>query len=85
MLTPEFGSRLAELLERADGERVALMCAEAVPWRCHRSLVADALGVHGVPVVDILSETSYRMHTLTPFAHIEGTRITYPPEQSTFL
>ena len=61
------------------------MCAEAVPWRCHRSLVADALGVHGVPVVEILSETSYRMHTLTPFAHIEGARITYPPEQSTLL
>jgi len=61
------------------------MCAEALPWRCHRSLVADALGVYGVPVVEILSKTGYRMHTLTPFAHIEGARITYPPEQSKLL
>jgi hypothetical protein len=53
------------------------MCAEAVPWRCHRSLVADALSVRGVPVVEILSESSYRMHKLTPFAQVEGVRITY--------
>jgi uncharacterized protein (DUF488 family) len=61
------------------------MCAEAVPWRCHRSLVADALNVHGVPVAEILSESSYRMHVLTPFAHVEGVRITYPPEQAALL
>ena len=50
------------------------MCAEAVPWRCHRSLVADALSVRGIPAVEILSETSYRMHKLTPFARVEGTQ-----------
>ena len=61
------------------------MCAEAVPWRCHRSLVADALWVRGIPVVEILSESGYRMHTLTPFAHVEGVRITYPPDQATLL
>jgi uncharacterized protein (DUF488 family) len=61
------------------------MCAEAVPWRCHRSLVADALEVRGVPAVEILSETSWRMHRLTPFARVEGTSITYPPEQPTLL
>ncbi|MBX3564936.1 MAG: DUF488 domain-containing protein [Sphingomonas sp.] len=66
-------------------KRTAIMCAEAVPWRCHRSLVADALGVRGVPVVEILSETSWRMHALTPFAHVEGQTITYPPEQPRLL
>jgi hypothetical protein len=85
MQTQEFQEGLQTLIRMSRLKRVAIMCAEAVPWRCHRSLVADALGVYGVPVVEILSETNYRMHTLTPFAHIEGTRITYPPEQSTFL
>jgi uncharacterized protein (DUF488 family) len=85
MQTEEFQEGLQTLFRMSRQKRVAIMCAEAVPWRCHRSLVADALGVHGVPVVEILSETSYRMHTLTSFAHIEGARITYPPEQSTLL
>ena len=58
------------------------MSAEAAPWRCHRSLVADALSVHGGPVVEILSESTYRMHNLTPFAVVEGLRITYPPKQT---
>jgi uncharacterized protein (DUF488 family) len=57
------------------------MCAEAVPWRCHRSLVADALEVRSVPVIEILSETSHRSHKLTPFARVDGTSIVYPPEQ----
>jgi uncharacterized protein (DUF488 family) len=56
------------------------MCAEAVPWRCHRSLVADALCVRGIPVADIFSETNCRVHKLTPFAKVDGTRITYPAE-----
>ena len=69
------------------GERIrtAIMCAEAVPWRCHRSLVADALAARGVPVIEILSETSYRPHKLTPFARVEGTTILYPPEQPNLL
>ena len=66
-------------------KRTAIMCAEAVPWRCHRSLVADALNVRGIPAVEILSESSYRLHKLTPFAQVEGTHISYPPEQSTLL
>ena len=64
-------------------KRTAIMCAEAVPWRCHRSLVADALSVRGIPAVEILSESSYRMHKLTPFARVEGTHISYPPKQAT--
>ena len=85
MQTAEFEEALETLIQMSRDNRVAIMCAEAVPWRCHRSLVADALAVRGVPVVEILSESSYRMHTLTPFAHVEGTRITYPPDQATLL
>jgi uncharacterized protein (DUF488 family) len=81
MQTEEFQGALNALLEMRRSKRVAIMCAEAVPWRCHRSLVADALSVRGVPVVEILSETTYRMHKLTPFAQVDGARITYPPEQ----
>jgi uncharacterized protein (DUF488 family) len=82
MQTPEFASALEELMRGARERPTAIMCAEAVPWRCHRSLVADALSVRGVPVIEILSESSYRMHKLTAFAQVEGTRITYPPEQA---
>jgi uncharacterized protein (DUF488 family) len=85
MQTEEFENALEALIQMGCERRVAIMCAEAVPWRCHRSLVADALSVRGVPVVEILSESSYRMHTLTPFARVEGTRITYPPDQATLL
>ena len=55
------------------------MCAEAVPWRCHRSLVGDALLVRGDEVLDIMSATKTNPHTLTSFAHVDGTTITYPP------
>jgi uncharacterized protein (DUF488 family) len=85
MQTAEFEDALQTLIQMRHRRRVTIMCAEAVPWRCHRSLVADALNVHGVPVAEILSESSYRMHVLTPFAHVEGVRITYPPEQAALL
>ncbi|HEU4617220.1 MAG TPA: DUF488 domain-containing protein [Gammaproteobacteria bacterium] len=78
MQTPEFAAAVDELVELARGARVAIMCAEAVPWRCHRSLVGDALLVRGVEVVDVIGEASSRAHTLTPFAKVEGTAITYP-------
>lgn len=80
MLTPAFEEGLQELLERARGQTAALMCAEAVPWRCHRSLIADALVVRGVPVVDVLSASRVQPHVLRSWAHVEGTRITYPPQ-----
>jgi uncharacterized protein (DUF488 family) len=83
--TEEFRDALAALIRLSREKRIAIMCAEAVPWRCHRSVVGDALSVRGVPVVEILSESSWRMHQLTPFARVEGTRITYPPEQGTLL
>jgi uncharacterized protein (DUF488 family) len=85
MQTAAFREGVEELVRIARQRRTAIMCAEAVPWRCHRSLVADALAVRGVPVVEILSPTSARMHKLTPFAQVEGFSITYPPEQPTLL
>ena len=85
MQTAEFENALEALIHMSQNKRAAIMCAEAVPWRCHRSLVADALAVRGVPAVEILSESSYRMHTLTPFARVEGVRITYPPDQAKLL
>ena len=85
MQTPAFDAGLETLMELAANQRVAIMCAEAVPWRCHRSLVADALGIRGVPVIEILSETSWRPHKLTPFARVDGQTITYPPEQPKLL
>ena len=79
MQTPPFAEALAVLVRLGRERRTAIMCAEAVPWRCHRSLVADALVVRGIPVVEILSETDYRLHALTPFAHVEGDSVSYPP------
>ena len=78
MQTADFESDLAALLELSRTDRVAIMCAEAVPWRCHRSLIADALLVRGVAVEHIMSRTARQPHRLTPFARVEGLRITYP-------
>lgn len=78
MQTEAFAEGLDHLIETSRRQRVAIMCAEAVPWRCHRSLVADALLVRGVPAIEILSETSWRPHKLTPFARVAGAHITYP-------
>jgi uncharacterized protein (DUF488 family) len=81
MLTPEFERSLEELLERAGGERVALMCAEAVPWRCHRSLIADALVARGVAVEHVLGASRTQPHALRPWARVDGTRVTYTPRR----
>jgi len=85
MQTRAFEEGLDALIRLSREQRTAIMCAEAVPWRCHRSLVADALEVRGIPVVEILSEKSARLHKLTPFARVDGTAITYPPEQMGLL
>ena len=79
MQTPAFRENLSELIKMAETGLTVIMCAEAVPWRCHRSLIADALMVRGVPVAEIVSETRIEPHGLTPFAHVDGTTITYPP------
>ena len=78
MQTAAFTRSLERCLELAGAERVALMCAEAVPWRCHRSLIADALVARDIDALEIASDSRVRPHTLTPFAHVEGTVITYP-------
>lgn len=79
MQTEEFRENIEKLIALAGEKRSAVMCAEAVPWRCHRSLIADALSVRGMEVIHIVSGTSRHSHTLTPFAKASGTRITYPP------
>lgn len=85
MQTEQFAGGLERLIELSRDRRTAIMCAEAVPWRCHRSLVADALLVRGIEVVEILSATGYREHALTPFARVAGTKLTYPPAQDRLL
>lgn len=77
MQTPEFHTALGELIEVAREKTVAVMCAEAVEWRCHRSLVADALEVRGISVRHIQSRTRAKPHRLTPFAKVDGTEIVY--------
>lgn len=78
MQTSEFEENLVALIERARAERVAIMCAEAVPWRCHRSLIADALTVRGVIVEHIVGLGRRQPHRMTSFAQVDGTRVTYP-------
>jgi uncharacterized protein (DUF488 family) len=85
MQTAAFAEAVEILVKLGREKRTAIMCAEAVPWRCHRSLVADALLVRGVPVAEILSATDWRPHKLTGFAAVDGLSVTYPPEQQSLL
>ena len=78
MQTPAFADSLAKLIESAAAAPAVIMCAEAVPWRCHRSLIADALTARGIDVEHILSATSRKTHTYTPFSRVEGESVTYP-------
>jgi uncharacterized protein (DUF488 family) len=80
MVTDPFRQGIAELLALAHDGPVALMCAEAVPWRCHRSLVADALVARGVVPEHIYDARRADAHRLTPFARVVGDQVTYPPE-----
>jgi uncharacterized protein (DUF488 family) len=78
MQTPEFEENLRQLIDLAGQRRTAIMCAEAVPWRCHRSLIGDALTARGIVVEDILNASSRKPHRYTPFAKIDRERVTYP-------
>jgi uncharacterized protein (DUF488 family) len=78
MQTPEFEDSLEDCIDLSKEECVALMCAEAVPWRCHRSRIADALLARGIAANEITSQVRTRPHSLTPFARVDGTRVTYP-------
>ncbi len=78
MATPEFQAGLEELEALAEKQVVAIMCAEAVPWRCHRSLIADALTVRGWQVLHITSKKTAKPHELTPFLRVQDGTLTYP-------
>jgi uncharacterized protein (DUF488 family) len=72
MQSPEFGEDFERLLEMCERERVCLMCSEAVWWRCHRRMIADALVMRGIAVEHLLGETGRKAHTLTLWAHLTG-------------
>jgi uncharacterized protein (DUF488 family) len=78
METADFREGIDQLTALGESSRTAIMCAEAVPWRCHRSMIGDALLVRGFLVSDIMTEKSAKPHVLTSFAVVEGLRITYP-------
>jgi len=85
MQTSEFDAGLQRLIKLARQKRSALMCAEAVPWRCHRSLIADALTVLGIRVEDIMSKSRSQLHSLTSFALVRSGRVTYPRSKGSRL
>ncbi len=78
MATPEFAAAVDRLITLATAKRTAIMCAEAVPWKCHRSLLSDSLLARGVRVIHILSAGKTQEHRLTPFARVHATQVTYP-------
>jgi uncharacterized protein (DUF488 family) len=78
MQTAEFERNVNELIGLAEDRVTAIMCAEAVPWRCHRNLIGDALAARGIDVEDIFSESEKKPHHMTAFAKIENGRVTYP-------
>lgn len=79
MQTGEFAEAIDLLVDRGRHSDAAIMCAEAVPWRCHRSMIGDALVARGIDVFDIMTATSATPHSLTSFARVDGTRVSYPP------
>jgi uncharacterized protein (DUF488 family) len=85
MQTDEFSAAVARAVELAHERPTTLMCAEAVPWRCHRSLVSDALIARHIRVLEIISSAKPKEHTLTPFARMSGTRVIYPADQGSLL
>jgi uncharacterized protein (DUF488 family) len=79
MQTPAFDESLERLIELAKRKRTVIMCAEVLPWRCHRSLIADALLLRGFEVTEVFGKAESREHKMTPFAVVEGLTLTYPP------
>ena len=83
MQTDQFREGLEKLMDISKKQPTAIMCAEAVPWRCHRSLVSDALMVNGATVCEIIGSKNTREHSLTSFAVVDGRSITYPKTEET--
>lgn len=79
MQSSAFADNVQWVADLARTERCVLMCAEAVPWRCHRSMIGDALLVRGMRVEDIVGQKGRKPHVLTAFAHVDGMQVTYPP------
>jgi uncharacterized protein (DUF488 family) len=89
MQTPAFANALEQLIREARDERVCIMCAEAVPWRCHRNLVADALTAKGITVKHIMNASraqpdGIQRHRLAKFARVREGHVTYPAESLDF-
>jgi uncharacterized protein (DUF488 family) len=82
MQTAQFRENIEQLIKIAEEKQTAIMCAEAVPWRCHRSLIGDALLIRGIEVIDILTEKVSKPHVMTSFAKIDGEMITYPIDRT---
>lgn len=85
MQTPPFAEALDKLIDLAQQKPTAIMCAEAVPWRCHRSLISDALTARGFEVRDIMSASSAKLHRLSPIAKLQGQQVTYPAADATLF
>jgi uncharacterized protein (DUF488 family) len=81
MQTPEFAHSIKQLINIAAEKQTVIMCAEAVPWRCHRSLIGDALVIRNIDVEDIIGEKNCKPHKLTSFAKVNGNTITYPASE----
>ena len=77
MQTQEFGTGIDQLVGQAQHGQATIMCAEALPWRCHRWLIADALTIRGIPVEHIMTIKKRTKHLLTRWAHVEGAQIAY--------
>jgi len=78
MQTPEFSMAVDELIDLANVKRISIMCAETLPWRCHRSLIGDVLLIRNIEVEDIFNETTSKPHLPTAWAKVDGNTITYP-------
>lgn len=78
MQTKEFTDALLKIVALAKENKVALMCAEALPWKCHRSLISDALVARNIQVLHIISKEATVRHELNELAHVDGTKVTYP-------
>ena len=78
MQSDEFSENIEELADLAGKKKIVLMCAETLPWRCHRSLIGDALIIRGIDVVDIFTSKSTKTHVITSMAKVHGMRVTYP-------
>ena len=83
MQTGGFAQALGRLVEQATAKPTAIMCAEILPWHCHRSLIADALLVRGFDIVEVFDEHKSQPHELTPFAVVQEGSVTYPRDART--